>query len=90
MKSIISLGHEKVLNVLIEKGKAFVNNRTSLCATSLHLAVNKGHARIVQILLENGADANAPGKAGETSLHIAIGNGRSMICFQLPFFDFRS
>lgn len=45
----------------------------------LSFSIHQGQERIVQILLENGADANAPGKDGETPLHIAIGNGSSNI-----------
>ncbi|KAL3909141.1 MAG: hypothetical protein SGILL_008207, partial [Bacillariaceae sp.] len=39
--------------------------------TALHFATRSGHARVVQLLLDNGADPELAGKTGETPLDIA-------------------
>ncbi|KAH3780261.1 NF-kappa-B inhibitor alpha-like [Dreissena polymorpha] len=44
--------------------------------TCLHIAVRKGDRELVQILLDNGVDINAPDrKSGRTALHFAVESG---------------
>ena len=40
--------------------------------TPLILAVSRDHARIVDLLIKNGANINATDKDGDTSLHVAL------------------
>lgn len=47
--------------------------------TALHLAAEKGHMGIVQLLLDTGIDINAANKDAQTCLHIAVSqNNTSM------------
>lgn len=43
--------------------------------TPLHKAALRGEPRITELLLKNGADANAPNNYGETSLHFSCKQG---------------
>ena len=43
--------------------------------TPLHLAANKGHYEIAELLLQNGAKVNAKGKKEVTPLHLAAQKG---------------
>lgn len=45
----------------------------------LHLAIRKGNAQIVELLLSAGADPNAAGANGYRPLHIAVGRGHKRI-----------
>lgn len=38
-------------------------------ATPLHLAANKGHVESIELLIDAGADVNAPNKRGRTPIH---------------------
>ncbi|CAM9813019.1 unnamed protein product, partial [Discosporangium mesarthrocarpum] len=52
------------------------NIRNFFQATPLHRAAAKGHAQVVQVLLENGAHVDARDKFFNTPLHMACKNGR--------------
>jgi len=43
--------------------------------TMLHLASAKGHRKVVELLLANKADPNAPDRRGNTPLHVAVREG---------------
>ena len=49
--------------------------------TALHMACANGHATIVQLLLERGADASVCNQRGNTALHWAAMNGQ-LACVQ--------
>ncbi|KAK4534575.1 hypothetical protein CDCA_CDCA02G0600 [Cyanidium caldarium] len=49
--------------------------------TALHMACANGHASIVQLLLERGADASVCNQRGNTALHWAAMNGQ-LACVQ--------
>lgn len=48
-------------------------------ATTLHMAAGGGHAKIVKILLENGANPEDENAHGMTALHLGAKNGHVAI-----------
>ena len=52
--------------------------------TALHLSAQAGHADMVRLLLEHGADINARGYKGYTPLHFAISFGPKKLLDPLP------
>lgn len=56
--------------------------------TPLHEACLNGHAEIVELLLQEGADADAMGGDGDTPLHDAIGNGHTLVVSLLLKYGF--
>ena len=47
--------------------------------TPLHEACNRGHFKIVKVLLEAGADVHAKGLEDDTPLHDAASNGHMKV-----------
>ncbi|GAA5830914.1 hypothetical protein JCM3766R1_006172 [Sporobolomyces carnicolor] len=48
-----------------------IDHRDSYGYSALHLATDRGHDKVVQLLLEHGADANAKDEDGNTPLDLA-------------------
>ncbi|CAB3983026.1 serine threonine- phosphatase 6 regulatory ankyrin repeat subunit A-like [Paramuricea clavata] len=48
-------------------------------STPLHLAASGGHTEVVQVLLQNGADATPMDKHGMTAIHLAAKNGHTRV-----------
>ncbi|HSJ89469.1 MAG TPA: ankyrin repeat domain-containing protein [Anaerolineales bacterium] len=69
-------GHYDTAEYLIKAG-AQVNSPAlnELKATPIHSAAAGGHKKIVQLLLDHGADANVREQGGFTPLHAAAQNG---------------
>lgn len=67
-------GHAPLARLLLSRPDADVNVRDVGCSanTALHHAAMHGHERIVQLLLEHGADINAANDYRDTPLHYAI------------------
>jgi ankyrin repeat protein len=59
-----------IMNILLASGENIDMTCTSK-NTCLHVAVNYGHRKIVQELVNAGADVNARNNNGETPLHLA-------------------
>src|SRR5262249_1593769 len=58
-------------SALLAKEPKLVNARDESGQTPLHIASHRGHAGIVKLLLEQGADVNARDRAGTMPLHLA-------------------
>ena len=57
-----------VVEMLYRKG-ANLNDKNKDLLTPLHLAADKSHYDVVEVLLKNGAKVNALDNAGQTALH---------------------
>ncbi|PYH92575.1 ankyrin, partial [Aspergillus ellipticus CBS 707.79] len=60
-----------VVLLLLQFSQHIINVRAENRGTSLHLAAQVGHKRIVQLLVEKGADVRAKTKYGDTPAHLA-------------------
>ncbi|CAG2110484.1 unnamed protein product, partial [Medioppia subpectinata] len=72
-----SRGHTEVVKSIVQKGES-VDAKTNEGFTALHIAVQSGHEKVVEVLLGMGAAVQlTAGKNGETPLHTAsrIPNG---------------
>ena len=56
-----------------------VNQRGGWNSTPLHIAIYRERPREVRILLEGGADPNAPGEYGERPIQVALGQDEEII-----------
>jgi ankyrin repeat protein len=66
------LGQIKVMELLLEDGKAEVDIKNIKNSIPLHLAALNGHLEAVELLLKYKSNANTKDLAGETPLHKAI------------------
>ncbi|CDF39250.1 unnamed protein product [Chondrus crispus] len=67
-------GHIAICKLLIDR-KAPVSARSAKKQTPLCLAAQKGFAKVVQMLLEHGADPNNEDEGKYTPLHLSASNG---------------
>jgi ankyrin repeat protein len=63
--------HAKVVQVLVEEGKADPNVRDWSQCTSLHAAAMNGHLEVTRVLLEHGADPWLSETTGWTTMNAA-------------------
>ncbi|XP_023314879.1 ankyrin-1-like [Trichogramma pretiosum] len=61
--------------------------RTSSGEAALHEALTRGHWRMAEFLLKNGADPNLANGAGETGLHIVCRRERGSRCLASKLFE---
>ena len=59
-------GEDRTVELLLAQGDVDVNSRDTYGATPLSRAAEFGHARIVELLLGQNADANLPRKKNRT------------------------
>ncbi|CAH0032937.1 unnamed protein product [Clonostachys rhizophaga] len=52
--------------------------------TALNVALDRGHGEILHLLLQAGADADAPNEDGDTPLHVVVRRGRGGMVRWLP------
>ncbi len=70
---------------LLDRDPKLVKERdTAFGATALHWAALRGHAEVVKLLLERGADPAARNKAGETARDVAVRAKRDDVVALLP------
>lgn len=66
--------HKEPIKGVKGKKRGVINNPNRNGQTALHLAALNGYARVVQLLVEYGADVNATNNKGETPLMVAVQN----------------
>ncbi|KIE04651.1 Uncharacterized protein NF27_GZ00110 [Candidatus Jidaibacter acanthamoeba] len=72
-------GHEKLVEILIDKGIEVLDPRNANGDTALMVAINKGYINIAKILIENGADIHVANHEGITPLMCASFHGHTDI-----------
>jgi ankyrin repeat protein len=71
-------GHEKLVQILLDKG-ADMNAQHGSLGTALQAASRGGHEKVVQMLLDKGADVNAQGGLFNTALQAASWGGHEKV-----------
>ncbi|GAA5933322.1 uncharacterized protein JCM15063_001283 [Sporobolomyces koalae] len=69
-------GHVDIIATYLEQFRFVVDWTNSRGMTPLHTAAMRGELEAAQILVENGADINAPDLHGNTPLHYALSWGK--------------
>ena len=64
-----------------------MNDRTELRATALHLAAFSGDTKLIELLVENGADLFVTTALGVTALHMAA-QGNNPISLHMLLYSF--
>ncbi|KAF7495368.1 Poly [ADP-ribose] polymerase tankyrase-1 [Sarcoptes scabiei] len=67
---------KQIIELLIRKCPSLVNEKNSQSLTPLHLASDRGHIDIMEILIKHGSKINAVDSSGQTALHRASRNGQ--------------
>ncbi|XP_019548863.3 poly [ADP-ribose] polymerase tankyrase [Aedes albopictus] len=75
----------EISEMLLAKEGILVNVSNNEFVSPLHIAVEKGNLGLVELLVENGANVNAPDFAGETPLHTALEYGTVEILIHLLY-----
>ena len=79
-----SYGHLNVVRFLAMEAQANVNQAlTDDGATPLMVAANRRHLKVVQLLVQAGADVNQTDNDGKTALFHASGQGQVELCGRL-------
>jgi ankyrin repeat protein len=71
-------GHKDVAELLLAHGAEINAANNNYGVTPLHVAAHKGYKDVAELLLARGAEVNAKDKDGETPLHIAAKENRSI------------
>uniref|UniRef100_A0A6P6XRZ9 Poly [ADP-ribose] polymerase n=1 Tax=Dermatophagoides pteronyssinus TaxID=6956 RepID=A0A6P6XRZ9_DERPT len=67
---------KQIIDLLIRKSPGMVNEKNGQFLTPLHLASDRGHTDLMEVLLKHGAKINAVDSLGQTALHRASRNGQ--------------
>lgn len=68
-------GHASIIELLADKFKASIFERTKDGSTLMHIASLHGHAECAQTLFRKGVFLHMPNKAGARSIHTAARKG---------------
>ena len=68
------------MEMLIRK-EVNLNSKNKEFLTPLHVAADKSHVDVVEILLKHGANVNSPDCLGQTPLHRSAQNGFLQVSF---------
>ncbi len=74
-----SFGLDKIVSILRQAGTYINAPGNRYGGSALHAAVFRDHIRVVELLLEAGADPSKPDFSGHTPLYTAAGRGRLII-----------
>lgn len=80
-------GHVVALRVLLGRSPSLARVANDIARTPLHVAAAEGHAHIVRLLLQTGADGGARDAYGRTPADEAIRAGHVLVLRVLAFFD---
>lgn len=72
-------GHSMVIDNLMRKGVSLETRKVSTGETALFIACQEGNADVCQILLDHGAQVEAPNKNGKTALTAAAERGHERV-----------
>ena len=75
-----SFGHTEVCELLLDRGKANIEETGSDGNTALHVAANEGSARTVSLLLSKGAKVDTKNRNGFTPLLAAAQEDHTDVC----------
>ena len=77
-------GNPEMCKYLISTGgNVNVAHYSYLSWTPLHVAANNGHASVIDVLIQNGADTETRDSNGDTPLCLAAQNGHTKVCERL-------
>jgi ankyrin repeat protein len=68
-------GHASIIELLVDKFKASIYERTKDGSTLMHIASLHGHADCAQMLFKKGVFLHMPNKSGARSIHTAARRG---------------
>lgn len=68
-------GHAAIIELLVDKFRASIYERTKDGSTLMHIASLNGHADCAQTLFKKGVFLHMPNKAGARSIHTAARKG---------------
>ena len=83
MHEAARLGDVQLVDELLAVNSALIDAVDNTGCTPLHIAVEKEHLDVVDLLLARGAAINAKTKAGETSLNLAAYEGKTAVAARL-------
>lgn len=75
MHLFVENGHASVIEILADKFKASIWERTKDGSTLMHIASNFGHAECATMLFKKGVYLHMPNKRGARSIHTAARYG---------------
>jgi len=71
LSDAVRAGNVELIKAILQKDRSQIDARDSFGSTALHAAVEKGNRRIVELLIQNGANVNAEDNNGRTPIYFA-------------------
>ena len=79
MRVVVRAGHHEAVEVLLDDAEAAINVVDTHRNTALHFAARMGHGRVVNALVERGADYNRRNGDGHSALGLARKHGHEHV-----------